>query len=410
MDILFIALILVVSILLSWSLGKWMAKVMDPSGQGGLFSWFETLLARTGGKALEKGQDWKGYCVSLLVFNSVMFAFAYLALSLQQYLPFNPDDKGALGQSLVFHTIASFVTNTNQQHYSGEVSLSYLSQVFVLMWLQFVSAATGIAALAALARGLSGRKEMGNFYRDLLRVTLLILLPLSVLAGLVLVIGCVPMTLEGSVTAKTLEGASQIISRGPVAAFVAIKQLGANGGGFFGPNSSHPFENPNFFTNIVETISILLIPMACVWMFGRMTGRMRHAIVIFSVMSALLFLNAGLAVWFEGAPTPAFAGLPLATGEGNLEGKELRFGSVAGPLWAALTTGVSNGSVNSMHDSMNPLSVLVLLTGMWLNIIFGGAGVGLINMFLYIVIGVFISGMMSGGPPSTSPGRSRLMR
>lgn len=396
-DILYIVLVLAVSGLLSWPLGKWMARVMEPSGQRGLISRLETLVVRIGGNTLEKGQDWKRYCVSMLVFNAAMFIFSYLALSLQQFFPLNPDGKGALEPSLVFHTVASFVTNTNQQHYSGEVSMSYFSQIFALMWLQFVSAATGIAALSALARGLSGRKEIGNFYRDLLRAVLLVLMPLSVLAGLVLVVGGVPMTLEGSVTVNTLEGVSQTISRGPVAAFVAIKQLGTNGGGFFGPNSSHPFENPSFFTNVIETISILLIPMACVWMFGRITGRMRHAAVIFSVMSFLLLLNVCLAAYFESAP--AFSGLPATAVSENLEGKELRFGPVAGPLWAALTTSISNGSVNSMHDSMNPLTVLVLLTGMWLNVIFGGTGVGLINMFLYIIIGVFISGMMVGRTP-----------
>ena len=298
----------------------------------------------------------------------------------------------------IFHTAASFVTNTNLQHYAGEVSLSYFSQIFGLMWLQFVSAATGIAALAALARGLAGTIHVGNFYRDLMRATFLVLLPLAVVVAVLLVLGGVPMTLQGAAPAQTLEGALQTIARGPVAAFVAIKQLGTNGGGFFGPNSAHPFENPSFFTNIVECVSIVLIPMASVWMFGRITGRMRHAVIVFGVMALLLVGKIGFAVYFESAPTAAFSGLPVQA-TGNLEGKELRFGTVAGPLWGTITTATSNGSVNCMHDSFNPLTGLIPLAGMWLNVTFGGVGVGLINMFLYIIVGVFICGMMVGRTP-----------
>jgi K+-transporting ATPase ATPase A chain len=327
-----------------------------------------------------------------------MFIVVFAILSLQQILPLNPDGKEALEPSLIFNTAASFTTNTNLQHYSGEVSLSHFSQIFGLMWLQFVSAATGIAALTALARGLAGQTNIGNFYRDLMRATFLVLLPLAVGVAVLLVLGGVPMTLQGAALATTLEGALQTIARGPAAAFVAIKQLGTNGGGFFGPNSAHPFENPSFFTNIVECVSIVLIPMASVWMFGRITGRMRHAVIVFAVMAVLLVGKVGLAVYFESAPTAALAGLPVEA-TANLEGKELRFGAAAGPLWGALTTATSNGSVNSMHDSFNPLTGLIPLAGMWLNVTFGGVGVGLINMFLYIIVGVFICGMMVGRTP-----------
>ncbi len=303
-----------------------------------------------------------------------------------------------LEPSLIFNTTASFTSNTNLQHYSGEVSLSYFSQVFGLMWLQFVSAATGIAALVALALGLSGRSDFGNFYSDLMRATFLVLLPLAAIVATVLVLGGVVMTLQGAAVATTLEGIRQTIARGPAAAFVAIKQLGTNGGGVFGPNSTHPFENATFFTNIVESVSILLIPMACVWMFGRITGRMRHAAVVFAVMAALLTVKVGLANYFESAPAAALAGLPVETA-GNLEGKELRFGTPAGPTWSVLTTATSNGSVNAMHDSLNPLTGLMPMIGMWFNVTFGGVGVGMINMFLYIIVGVFISGMMVGRTP-----------
>lgn len=266
------------------------------------------------------------------------------------------------------------------------------------MWLQFVSAATGIAALTALARGLAGR-PIGNFFMDVQRATFLVLLPLALVVAVLLAVGGVPMTLAGAAHATTLEGLEQIIARGPVAAFVAIKQLGTNGGGFFGPNSTHPLENPTFWTNILSSIAIILIPMACVWLFGRIVGRMRHASIVFGVMFVLLLAKIGGAVWFESAPTQAFLGLPIEQSVGNLEGKELRFGPTGGPLWSVLTTSTSNGSVGSMHDSLNPLTGLMPLIGMWLNATFGGVGVGMINMFIYIILAVFIAGMMVGRTP-----------
>jgi K+-transporting ATPase ATPase A chain len=399
MTIIFITLILGTAVLLSWPLGRAMTWAMNPSGKvGGFRNGAENLFQKAAGQAITREQTWKEYALSMLLFNAIMFIAVYAVLSLQQALPLNPDGKGALAPSLIFHTAAAFTTNTDFQHYSGEVSLSYFSQIFGLMWLEFVSASTGIAALTALSRGLWGKTLLGNFYRDIMRATFLVFLPLAVVLAVLLLFGGVPMTLQGSVSVRTLEGALQTIARGPVAAFVAIKQLGTNGGGFFGPNSAHPFENPSFFTNIVECVSIVLIPMASVWMFGRITGRMRHALVVFAVMGVLLVGKVGLAVHFESAPTAAFAGLPIQAA-GNLEGKELRFGSTAGPLWGTLTTATSNGSVDSMHDSFNPLTGLIPLAGMWLNVVFGGAGVGLINMFLYIIVAVFICGMMVGRTP-----------
>jgi len=399
MTILYIVLILAGTAILSWPLAKGMTWAMDPgqklsSSRGHL----ERLMQKAGGPLAAMDQDWKQYVFSLLLFNAIMFVVVYTILSLQQWLPLNPDGKEALEPSLIFNTTASFTSNTNLQHYSGEVSLSYFSQIFGLMWLQFVSAGTGIAALVALARGLAGRSNFGNFYSDLMRATFLVLLPTAAIVATILTLGGVVMTLQGAAVATTLEGITQTIARGPAAAFVAIKQLGTNGGGFFGPNSTHPFENATFFTNIVQSISIILIPMACVWMFGRITGRMRHAVVVFAVMAALLTVKVGLANYFESAPTAALAGLPVETA-GNLEGKELRFGTPAGPTWSVLTTATSNGSVNAMHDSLNPLTGLMPMIGMWFNVTFGGDGVGMINMFLYIIVGVFISGMMVGRTP-----------
>ncbi|MCC6487024.1 MAG: potassium-transporting ATPase subunit A [Candidatus Hydrogenedentes bacterium] len=387
-------------VLLSWPLGRYLTAVMEPPKEApGIQRLFETTIVRVTGSAAAAQQNWKSYAVSMLTFNGVMFGVSWLILTVQTWLPLNPDQMAALEPSLVFNTVASFTSNTNLQHYSGEASLSYFSQLFALMWLQFVSAATGLAALTALARGLSGRTMLGNFYRDVLRATFGILLPLCLVVATLLLIGGIPMTFKGAAVAHTLEGLEQTIARGPVAAFVAIKQLGTNGGGFFGPNSTHPMENPGFFTNVIECASILLIPMACVWMFGFMTRRVRHAAVVFAVMALMLAVNVGAALYLESAPTAALEGLPVAQQRGNLEGKELRFGTGAGPLWAALTTATSNGSVNSMHDSLNPLTGLVPMIGMWLNVIFGGVGVGMINMFLYIIAGVFICGMMVGRTP-----------
>ncbi|HWQ25667.1 MAG TPA: potassium-transporting ATPase subunit KdpA [Chlorobaculum sp.] len=397
MSILMLLFLLAVPVLLSWPLGRYMTEVMNPSAISG-DGRIENLLKKAGGRMLDREQEWKGYLVSMLSFNAIMFGAVAVILALQQWLPLNPDGKGPLEASLIFNTTASFVTNTNLQHYAGEVSMSYLSQLFALTWMQFVSAATGIACLAALSRALAGHTLVGNFYRDLLRSVLFILMPLSVVLALSLVIGGVPMTFDGAALAKTLEGATQTIARGPVAAMVAIKQLGTNGGGFFGPNSTHPFENPSFLTNYLECISIPLIAMASVWMFGRITGRMRHAAVIFSVMLLLLILKSGIAIYLESAPSMAFKGLPIEV-MSNLEGKELRFGSGTAAVWAAVTTATSNGSVNCMHDSLNPLTGLVPLAGMWLNVIFGGVGVGFINMFIFIIVGVFICGMMVGRTP-----------
>ncbi len=400
MSLIFIVIILGLPALLSWPLGKAMTWALEPPAHPGRSrDHLEFLLRKIGGSGISEDQDWKKYCLSMLFFNAAMFGIVFLLLSVQQFLPLNPDGKGKLSLDLVFHTAASFTTNTNLQHYSGEVSLSYFSQVFGLMWLQFVSAGTGIAALAALARGLAGKRKLGNFYRDLLRATFLVLLPLAVSLAVMLVLAGVPMTFRGAVAVKTLEGAFQIISRGPAAAFVAVKQLGTNGGGFFGANSAHPFENPTFLTNMIECMSILLIPMACVRMFGRITKRKKHAGVIFAVMMVLLVLLVGFAVHSESSPTKALQGLAVEKAAENMEGKELRFGSTAGPLWAAVTTASSNGSVNCMHNSLNPLTSLAPLSGMWLNVAFGGAGVGFINLFLYIIVGVFICGMMVGRTP-----------
>ncbi|TCM52281.1 K+-transporting ATPase ATPase A chain [Rhizobium sp. PP-F2F-G48] len=396
--ILFVIMIIGGTALLSWPLGRYMRWAMDPGAGQGKPNRVTAAFQTIGGTATTQMQDWKRYVVSLLGFNVVMFVVCFTLLAFQHDLPLNPDGRQALEGSLIFNTTSSFVANTNLQHYSGEVAMSYLSQLAALMWLQFVSAAVGLAALAALARGLAGR-PLGNFFLDVQRATFLVLLPLALVVAILLLFTGVPMTFQGAAVATTLEGVQQTIARGPVAAFVAIKQLGTNGGGFFGPNSTHPLENPTFWSNVLQTVSILIIPMGCVWMFGRIIGRMKHAAVLFAVMLILMGARITGAIGFESEPTHAFASLPITQDAGNLEGKELRFGSAAGPVWAVVTTSTSNGSVNAMHDSLNPLTGLMPMIGMWLNEDFGGVGVGMINMFLYIVVGVFIAGMMIGRTP-----------
>jgi K+-transporting ATPase ATPase A chain len=401
--ILLIVLIVGGTALLSWPLGRYMKWAMDPDPrEAGAAGRLTHVFQLCGGAISRVPQGWKQYVVSMLVFNVVMFAVSFGFMALQQFLPLNPDGKGAIEGSLIFNTAASFTSNTNLQHYSGEVAMSYLSQLCALMWLQFVSAATGIAALAALARGLAGRQALGNFFVDLQRASFLVLLPLALVVASLMVVGGMPMTFAGAAHATTLEGLEQVIARGPVAAFLTIKQLGTNGGGFFGPNSTHPFENPTFWTNGLSMLCIILIPMASVWMFGRIIGRMRHAAVVFAVMLALLLAKITGAVYFEAAPTQAFAALPAVEQvAGNFEGKEMRFGGPygSGPLWGVITTSTSNGSVGAMHDSLNPMAGLMPMIGMWLNATFGGVGVGMINMFLYMIVGVFVAGMMVGRTP-----------
>ncbi len=383
---------------LAWPLGRYMRWAMDPANPGKRRLAFDRVSERVLGGFISRDQNWKRYVFSMLVFNMFMFLSMFVILTTQGVHPLNPDGKEAMEASLAFNTAASFTSNTNLQHYSGEVSLSYFSQLFAMMWLQFVSAATGIAAVTALCRGLAGRAQLGNFYRDCWRATTLILLPLALIMAPLLMLTGIPMTLDGAAVATTLEGATQTIARGPVAAMVAIKQLGTNGGGYFGPNCTHPFENPSFWSNVLCNVAIILIPMATVWMFGRITGRMRHAVVVFAVMLALYGAFLVSAAIFESAPTQAFNELPVADAP-NLEGKELRFGPTAGATWAVSTTATSNGSVNAMHDSLNPLTGLLPMAGMWLNVIFGGVGVGLINMFIFIIVAVFIAGLMVGRTP-----------
>ncbi|MFO0906938.1 MAG: potassium-transporting ATPase subunit KdpA [Isosphaeraceae bacterium] len=405
-----------IPIVLSWPIGGYMKRVLDPAPErvGKGLDALPYFLRKAIGRSEPQGMGWKGYAFALLTFNATLFALTFALLYFQPWLPLNPDDKGSLtalgykdaagadhpgaDTAVIFNTVASFVTNTNLQHYSGEQHLSYFSQLGGVVWLQFVTPAVGLAAMLAVVRGLRGQRELGDFYLDLIRSVTLVFLPMAIVIAALLVSTGVPMTFAGSVKALTLEGPTQTIARGPVAAEVAIKQLGTNGGGFFGPNSAHPFENPTPLSNLLEVVSIILLPMACVVMFGRMLGNIKHAAVLYGVMLSMVLVGAGVAILAELRPSVAAADAPVVQGA-NLEGKELRFGPVASATWAAMTTATSNGSVNAMHDSFNPIGGLVPLSLMMLNVDFSGIGAGFLNMLMFILVAVIIAGLMVGRTP-----------
>ncbi|HEX5041431.1 MAG TPA: potassium-transporting ATPase subunit KdpA [Candidatus Polarisedimenticolaceae bacterium] len=403
LELLGVVFTIAITVATSIPLGLYMARVfsgektwLDP-----VFLPVERLVLRLAGVKADEQQDWKAYSMSLLISNIFMWLVTFAVVSLQKVLFFNPDGIGGMEPTLAFNTISSFVTNTNLQHYSGETGLSYLSQMAVITFLQFVTAATGMAALVAILRGLAGNRltQLGNFYTDMTRAAVRVLLPLAILVAVVLLWQGTPATFQPAAKVTTVEGAEQAIARGPVAAMVAIKQLGTNGGGFFGANASHPYENPTPLSNLMETWSITVIPMAMVWTLGYMVRRRKLAVTIFGTMLALYIPLVAFAQWQEWGGNPAIAALGVDQSSGSMEGKEVRFGTGLSALWASTTTVTSNGSVNSMHDSMTPLGGLVPLTGMWLNNVFGGVGVGFINMLIFIVVAIFVAGMMIGRTP-----------
>ena len=357
-------------------------------------------------------QNWKQYAVSMLLFNTLMFVFGFAVLSLQPAMPLNPDGKGMLAPTTIFNTVCSFLTNTNLQHYAGEQHLSYFSQLFMICWNMFLSASVGFCCLVAIIRALRSDPHMGNYYLDMWRVVVYTFIPASLIMGVLLLAEGMPMTLDGAAQVTTVEPGAmgqdengqpqlqQQIARGPVAALIPIKHLGTNGGGFFGANSAHPFENPSAWSNFLSMMNYCIFPFALVLMFGRMLHQMRHAWIIFGVMMLMFVAMIGWGIYWDTLqPNPGLAGLPVDQSLGNLEGKELRFGTSAGATFAAGTTAICCGSVNCMHDSLNPLAGLTPLTGMWLNCVFGGKGVGMINLLLYLIVGVFIAGLMVGRTP-----------
>ncbi len=384
--------------LLTPPLGKLMAMVFrgERTFLTPALGWLERVAYRVSGIDPDKAMDWKGYLWSLLSFNAFGFAVVFLLQFFQSSLPFNPQQLPDVSWHLAFNTAVSFMTNTNWQSYAGEVTLSYLVQMLGLTVQNFVSAATGIAVLLALVRGIAGRStgSIGNFWADLTRSIVYLLLPLSIILSLFLVSEGVVQTFSGSRTVTTLEGVQQTIPLGPAASQVAIKQLGTNGGGFFNMNSAYPHENPTPFSNFLQMLSILLIPSALVYMFGAMVNARRHAWVVWGVMFFLFAAGVTLSLWSE-YTVNAVTGVG-----GGMEGKETRFGVANSILWSVATTAASNGSVNSMHDSFSPLSGTVAMMNIMLGeIIFGGVGAGLYGMMIFIILTVFIAGLMVGRTP-----------
>ena len=425
--------VIVLPIVLAIPLSAFMARIMDGNYRPWpVFGWFE--------KGLDSGhQNWKQYTVALLLFNTVLYLFGYLVLSVQPWMPLNPRGLGMIAPSTIFNTVMSFATNTDIQHYSGDQAFSNFSQIFFCLPMFFLSAAIGLCALTAIIRAFRSDQHLGNFFVDMWRVVIYLFLPAAFALSIVFLIQGMPMTFQSSYQVNTLEPAAmgtdsnnqpkqQTIVVGPLAAFVPMKMLGTNGGGFYGMNSAHPFENPTAGSNIATTASFMLFPMALVLMYGRMLNRRRHAIVIFAVMLTLLVGTVMWAIYFDTLKPnpgltahpvprnfeiasataaggqqviaiPAVAGLPVDQHLGNLEGKELRFGTSAGSTFAALTVDFTCGAVICEHDSLNPIAGLSPMFGMWVNCIFGGKGVGMVNLLLFLVVGIFVVGQMVGRTP-----------
>jgi K+-transporting ATPase ATPase A chain len=398
-DLMQFALYCAVLLAIAVPLGWYMAKIY--AGVPGFLSVIERPFFALAGIDPNKGQSWSAYALAMLSFNAAGFVLLFLILKFQDLLPFNPQALPGLRADLAFNTAISFVTNTNWQSYGGETTMSYLSQMAGLTTQNFVSAATGMAVAAAVARGLAGKqvKSIGNFWADMTRSTLYILLPLAIILTLVLVCQGVPQTLSSNVVATTLEGSQQTIAVGPVASQIAIKQLGTNGGGFFNVNSAHPFENPTALANFFEMAAILAISVAFCFTFGRMVGDKRQGRALFAAMGVLFVLGFAGIYASEITTNPLHAPY-LADASGNMEGKEVRFGVLHSALWAQATTAASNGSVNAMHDSFNPLGGMVAMLNIELGeVVFGGVGVGLTGMLLLVIITVFLAGLMVGRTP-----------
>lgn len=384
-------------------LGRFIHQVME--GQRNVLSPvlgpLERACYRLGGVDAEREQGWKTYALALVAFSLASLVTLFAILMLQGVLPLNPEGLPGLEWTLAFNTAVSFMTNTNWQAYSGEASLSYFSQMIGLGVQNFVSPAVGLAVLVVFCRGIARRStdSIGNFWVDLTRAVLYVLLPLCLLLALFLVWQGVPQTFADYAHAVTLQGADQSIPLGPAASQIAIKQLGTNGGGFFGVNSAHPFENPSAWSNLLEVASILLIPAALVFTFGHYVKDLRQSRALLATMLVLFVIGLGVTLYAEYQPNPALAGLPIEQG-GSLEGKESRFGIAASALWAVTTTAASNGSVNAMHDSFSALGGMIPMFNMMLGeIIFGGVGAGLYGMLLFVLIAVFLAGLMIGRSP-----------
>ena len=401
-EILGVILQLVCLVGLSYPLGRYIAKVYKGEKTWSDFmAPIERWIYKFSGINPEEEMNWKQFLKALLIVNLFWFFWGMILLVSQGILPLNPDGNPGQSPDLAFNTCISFMVNCNLQHYSGETGLSYFTQLFVIMLFQFITAACGMAALAGVFKAMAAKttQTIGNFWVYLVKSTTRILMPLSLLVGILLIINGTPMTFKGQQHLTTLEGTEQVISQGPTAAIVPIKQLGTNGGGYFGVNSSHPLENPNAFTNMLECWSILILPMAMVFALGFYLKRRKLAWTIYGVMLFAYLVGITVSVNQEMGGNPQIAGMGISQDMGSMEGKEVRIGSAASALWGMTTTVTSNGSVNSMHDSQTPLSGMLQMLNMQINCWFGGVGVGFMNYYAFLIIAVFISGLMVGRTP-----------
>jgi len=410
-EILGVIAMFIASVALAIPLGRYIGKVYsgDKTWADAIFKPLDKLFFKLGGINPDKDMNWKQHLAALLTINLVWFLLSMFVLMNMAWLPLNPDANPSMSADLAFNTSISFISNTNLQHYSGEGGVSYLGQL-VLMLFQFISAAAGMAVCAMVfiamkektSPSLLGKdlgRGLGNFYNLFIKSLTRILLPLSIIVAVILLFNGTPMTFKGKDQYVSLQGDTVNVSRGPSASMVAIKQLGTNGGGFFSVNSAHPLENPNYFTNIVENVLIVLIPIAMVFALGYMLKKRRFAWMIFAIMTIgfLLFLVPSIYVEMNG--NHAIGKMGIAQPLGSMEGKEVRFGSAASAYWGITTTVTSNGSVNAMHDSFTPLTGMFCMLGMMINSFYGGVGVGFLNFYIFIIIAVFISGLMVGRTP-----------
>ena len=401
-EILGVILQLVCLVGLSYPLGRYIAKVYKGEKTWSDFmAPIERWIYKFSGINPEEEMNWKQFLKALLIVNLFWFFWGMILLVSQGILPLNPDGNPGQSPDLAFNTCISFMVNCNLQHYSGETGLSYFTQLFVIMLFQFITAACGMAALAGVFKAMAAKttQTIGNFWVYLVKSTTRILMPLSLLVGILLIINGTPMTFKGQQHLTTLEGTEQVISQGPTAAIVPIKQLGTNGGGYFGVNSSHPLENPNAFTNMLECWSILILPMAMVFALGFYLKRRKLAWTIYGVMLFAYLVGITVSVNKEMGGNPQIAEMGISQDMGSMEGKEVRIGSAASAMWGMTTTVTSNGSVNSMHDSQTPLSGMLQMLNMQINCWFGGVGVGFMNYYAFLIIAVFISGLMVGRTP-----------
>jgi K+-transporting ATPase ATPase A chain len=394
--------IFLLTLVIAIPLGKYLAKVF--AGEKVWTDFLKPLergIFKLSGINTKEEMNWKQHLKALLTINLVWLVYGFFVLIYQDKLPLNPDGNPGMTADLSFNTIISFVVNCDLQHYSGESGVSYLTQQFVLMFLQFVSCATGIAAAVVLFKAFRDKttEKLGNFWDFFVKSITRLLLPLSLVIALILVFNGSPSSYEGKDQFISVQGDTVNVSRGPAAAFIAIKHLGTNGGGWFGANSAHPLENPNYITNSVELIAQVILPMAMVIAFGYFIRRRRLAWMIFGVMTIGMFLLLIPMLSSELGGSPAIAKMGVSQVTGAMEGKEVRFGPAISAYWSTVTTIISTGSVNSMHDSTMPLSGAWQLLGMMINSFFGGCGVGLLNYFIYLIIAVFISGLMVGRTP-----------